>query len=164
MKIHLWIYLLKKNILYVAIADSKVREQVVDRIVDCGAVPLAITANNVVILDNNTIGVGAIFCSFPHVTSNTKIGKYFHCNCHCYVTHDCVIGDFVTFAASVSCSGNVHIGDRTYIGTGACIKQGTNDIQLVIGEGAVVGMGAVVTKSVAPYTKVAGNPAKQLNK
>jgi acetyltransferase-like isoleucine patch superfamily enzyme len=75
-----------------------------------------------------------------------------------------VIGDFVTFAASVLCSGNVHIGDHAYIGTGACIKQGTNDIQLVIGEGAVVGMGAVVTKSVAPYTKVAGNPAKQLNK
>ena len=147
-----------------AIADSKVREQVVDRIVDCGAVPLAITANNVVILDNNTIGVGAIFCSFSHVTSNTKIGKYFHCNCHCYVTHDCVIGDFVTFAASVSCSGNVHIGDRTYIGTGACIKQGKNDIPLVIGEGAVVGMGAVVTKSVVPYTTVASNPAKQLNK
>ena len=163
MKIHLWIYLLKKNILYVAIADSKVREQVVDRIVDCGATPLAITASNVVILDNNTIGVGAILCAFSHITSNTKIGKYFHCNYHCYVAHDCVIGDFVTFAPSVRCNGNVHIGDHAYIGSGACIKQGTNCTPLVIGEGAVVGMGAVVTKSVAPYTTVAGNPAKQLN-
>jgi len=153
----------KEKYFNVAIADSKVREQVVNRIVDCGATPLAITASNVVILDNNTIGVGAILCAFSHITSNTKIGKYFHCNYHCYVAHDCVIGDFVTFAPSVRCNGNVHIGDHAYIGSGACIKQGTNDIPLVIGEGAIVGMGAVVTKSVAPYTTVAGNPAKQLS-
>jgi sugar O-acyltransferase (sialic acid O-acetyltransferase NeuD family) len=153
----------KEKYFNVAIADSKVREQVVNRIVDCGATPLAITASNVVILDNNTIGVGAILCAFSHITSNTQIGKYFHCNYHCYVAHDCVIGDFVTFAPSVRCNGNVHIGDHAYIGSGACIKQGTNCTPLVIGEGAVVGMGAVVTKSVAPYTTVAGNPAKQLN-
>ena len=48
-----------------AISDSKIREQVVGRIVDCGAVPLAINANDVVILDNNTIDVGAIFYFLP---------------------------------------------------------------------------------------------------
>ncbi len=36
--------------------------------------------------------------------------------------------------------------DHAYIGTGAVIKQGTPDQPLVIGKGAVVGMGAVVTK------------------
>lgn len=61
-------------------------------------------------------------------------------------------------------SGNVHIGDHACIGAGTCMEQGTNDIPLVIGEGAVVGMGAVVPKSVAPYTTVAGNLTKQLNK
>jgi sugar O-acyltransferase (sialic acid O-acetyltransferase NeuD family) len=153
----------KEKYFNVAIADSRIREQAVDRIVACGAIPLTVTASNVVILDNNIIGVGAILCSFSHITSNTRIGKYFHCNYHCYVAHDCVIGDFVTFAPSVRCNGNVHIGDHAYIGSGACIKQGTNDTPLVIGDGAVVGMGAVVTKSVAPYTTVVGNPAKRLN-
>jgi acetyltransferase-like isoleucine patch superfamily enzyme len=148
----------------VAIADSKAREPVVNRIVDCGAIPLAITAANVVILDNNTIGGGAILCSFSYVTSNTRIDKYFHCNYHCYVAHVCRIADFVTFAQSVLCNGKVHIGDHVYLDSVDCIKLGTNDIPFVVGEGAVVGMGAVVTKSVAPYTTVAGNPAKQLNK
>ena len=42
------------------------------------------------------------------------------------------------------------------------IRHGSPDRPIVIGEGAVVGMGSVVTKSVAPYTTVFGNPAKPL--
>ncbi|MGN0913360.1 MAG: antibiotic acetyltransferase, partial [Alphaproteobacteria bacterium] len=33
-----------------------------------------------------------------------------------------------------------------------------------IGEGAVIGTGAVVTKDVEPYSIVAGNPAKEIKK
>ena len=47
------------------------------------------------------------------------------------------------------------IGDMAWIATGAIVLPG-----VTIGEGAVVGAGAVVTKSVAPWTVVAGNPAK----
>jgi acetyltransferase-like isoleucine patch superfamily enzyme len=43
------------------------------------------------------------------------------------------------------------------IGFGALLLPG-----VTIGEGAQVGAGAVVTKNVAPYTIVAGNPAKPL--
>ena len=51
--------------------------------------------------------------------------------------------------------GDVVIGDHAWIGYGALILPG-----LTIGEGAVVGARAVVTKSVEPYTIVAGNPAR----
>ena len=81
-------------------------------------------------------------------------------NIYAYIAHDCVIGDYVTFAPNVHCNGNVHVHDHAYIGTGAIIKQGTTSKPLVIGEGAVVGMGAVVTKDVPPFTTVIGNPAK----
>jgi virginiamycin A acetyltransferase len=42
-----------------------------------------------------------------------------------------------------------------WIGHGAIILQGVR-----IGEGSVVAAGSVVTKDVAPYTIVAGNPAR----
>jgi acetyltransferase-like isoleucine patch superfamily enzyme len=51
--------------------------------------------------------------------------------------------------------GDVIIGDHVWIGYRAILLPGIS-----IGDGAVVGAGAVVTKNVMPYTIVAGNPAK----
>ena len=78
--------------------------------------------------------------------------------------HDCIIGDYVTFAPGVRCNGNVVIGDHAYVGAGAIIKQGSQGKHMLIGEGAVVGMGAIVTKDVPPYTTVVGTPARPLEK
>ena len=110
--------------------------------------------------DTNTIAGGAIVCGYSMITANAAIGQFFHSNIYSYVAHDCVIGDFVTFAPRVCCNGNVHIGDHAYIGTGAIIKQGTPDKPLIIGQGATVGMGAVVTKDVEAFTTVVGSPAR----
>ena len=96
------------------------------------------------------------------VTSNASIGRFFHCNLYSYVAHDCVIGDFVTFAPGVKCNGNVFIEDHSCIGTGAMLLPGTHDAPLVIGRGAVVGIGAVVTRSVPAGATVVGNPGRLL--
>ena len=86
----------------IAIANSKARERIVNSISRDIAKPFSITAPNYVSLHNNIIGEGAIFCSFSHITSNATIGRFFHCNIYSYVAHDCIIGDFVTFAPRVS--------------------------------------------------------------
>ena len=49
----------------------------------------------------------------------------------------------------------IKIKDNATLGMRAIIMPG-----VIIGEGAVVAAGAVVTKDVPPYTIVAGNPAK----
>lgn len=146
----------------VAIAASDVRERIAGLCEARQAKPFAVTAENVVILDSNEIGVGGIFSPFVTVTSNTRIGRYFHANMYSYVAHDCVIGDFVTFGPAVKCNGNVIIEDHAYIGSGAVIKQGSSSHPLIIGRGAVVGMGAVVTKSISAGDKVIGNPARPI--
>lgn len=148
----------------VAIANSRVREQLVERCAADGVQFFEARAANVVQLDDVKLGEGAVLCPFVTVTSNIQIGRHFHANLYSYVEHDCVIGDFVTFAPGVKCNGNVHIEDHVYIGAGAVIKQGLPGVPLVIGRGAVVGMGAVVTKSVPPGVTVVGNPARPLVK
>jgi sugar O-acyltransferase (sialic acid O-acetyltransferase NeuD family) len=148
----------------VAIANSQVRQKLVERCAVDGVQFFEARAANVVQLDDVLLGEGAVLCSFVTLTSNVRIGQHFHGNIYSYVAHDCVIGDFVTFAPGVMCNGNVHVEDHAYIGTGAIIKQGLPGQPLVIGRGAVVGMGAVVTKSVPPGVTVVGNPARQLIK
>jgi sugar O-acyltransferase (sialic acid O-acetyltransferase NeuD family) len=108
------------------------------------------------------LGEGAIICDYASITANVRIGRHFHMNGYSFVAHDCVIGDFVTFAGAVQCNGNVHIGDGVSIGSGAIIRNGRPDKPLIIGEGAVIGLGTVVVRSVPPYTTMFGNPAKAM--
>lgn len=148
----------------IAIANSTVRQRLVERCAADGVKFFEVRAANVVQMDEVQLGEGAVLSPFVTLTSNIRIGRHFHANIYSYVAHDCVIGDFVTFAPSVKCNGNVVIEDHAYIGTGAVIKQGKPGEPLVIGRGAVVGMGAVVTKSVPPGVTVVGNPARPLVK
>lgn len=145
-----------------AIANSVVREKLAARLVQDGVRHWAVQAANVVRMDEVVLGEGAILSPFVTLTSNIRIGRHFHANLYSYVEHDCMIGDFVTFAPGVKCNGNIVVEDHAYIGAGAVIKQGVPGKPLVIGRGAVVGMGAVVTKSVPAGTTVVGNPAKPL--
>ena len=147
-----------------AIANSTVRERLALRCAEDGVAAWSVAAANVEILDDVQIGVGAILCPFVTVTSNIQIGKHFHANLYSYVEHDCVLGDYVTFAPAVKCNGNIVIEDHAYVGAGAIIKQGRPGQPLVIGKGAVVGMGAVVTKDVPAGATVVGNPARFLVK
>lgn len=143
----------------IAIGSSVVRERIANSIPPEVAKPFSVFAPTHVSLQGNSVGDGAVFCNFSHITSNAKIGRFFHGNIYSYVAHDCVIGDFVTFAPGVMCNGNVVIEDHAYIGTGVVIRDGS-DNPITIGRGAVVGMGAVVTKSVPPGATVIGNPAR----
>lgn len=61
------------------------------------------------------------------------------------------------FTGHPKSKGDVIIGNDVWIGTGALILSGVK-----IGDGAVIGARSVVTRDVAPYAIVAGNPAKLL--
>ncbi len=56
-------------------------------------------------------------------------------------------------------SKTVHIGNDVWIGDGVYIRSG-----ITIGDGAIVGAHAVVIHDVAPYTIVAGVPAREIRK
>lgn len=152
-----------EKLVSIAIADPVVRAKLAKKCEAQGIGFQSIFADQHVVMDDVEIAEGAIFSPFTTVTSNIRIGRHFHCNINSYVEHDCVIGDFVTFAPGVKCNGNIVIEDFSYIGSGAVIKQGSSGSPLTIGKNSVIGMGAVVTKNVPAGSVVFGNPAAPQN-
>lgn len=124
---------------------------------------------------------------------NSSIGRFSYCGYDCYICNT-TIGAFCSISDNVSVGGGHHpldwvstspafykgrdsiskrlaslvydmtdpvttIGNDVWIGRGCYLKAG-----ITIGDGAVIGMGSIVTKDVEPYTIVAGNPAVIIKK
>jgi sugar O-acyltransferase (sialic acid O-acetyltransferase NeuD family) len=148
----------------VALADPHARMAVCERFLERGLKPVSVISRQAIVMGPADIGEGSIICGFCTITTNIRIGRFFHANIYSYVEHDAIIGDYVTFAPRVNCNGNVTIEDFAYIGAGAAIRQGGHGAPTVIGRGAVVGMGAIVLNSVPDGETVVGNPAKPIRK
>jgi acetyltransferase-like isoleucine patch superfamily enzyme len=105
------------------------------------------------------LGEGVVLCAGTVVTTDVVIGAHVHVNLGCTISHDARVGEFSTLSPGVHVSGNVTIGRDVFVGTGACIINGTAGQPLTIGDGAVIAAGACVTRPVEPGSMVAGVPA-----
>jgi sugar O-acyltransferase (sialic acid O-acetyltransferase NeuD family) len=110
------------------------------------------------------IGLGTVICAGNILTTNIVLGQHVQINLDCTIGHDVVMDDFTTLAPGVHVSGWVRFGKRVYVGTGATIINGTHDHPLTLGDDAVIGAGACVTKSVSAGITVVGVPAKPIQK
>lgn len=144
-----------------AVGSSAQRQALAEKCTSAGLTFGQVSAPTARILHDVELGEGAVICDYAVLTSNVRTGKHFQMNLFAYVAHDCVIGDYVTLAPRVSCNGRVVIEDGAYIGTGACLRQGSAGRPLRIGAGAVVGMGAVVTRDIPPGETWVGIPARR---
>lgn len=109
-------------------------------------------------------GEGVVICAENILTTNISLGRQIQINLDCTVGHDVIMGDFTTLAPGVHVSGWVHFGERVYVGTGAVLINGTEDRPLVVGDDAVIGAGACVTKSIPAGETWTGVPARLMKR
>ena len=148
----------------ISVSDPLKRKSIADFYIKSGVRPMALHAKSFINQGTDNIDIGSILSDYAVISKDVEIGKFFHCNRLSQIAHDVKIGDYVTFAPQVNCNGNTIIEDFAYLGTSCILRQGSPDKPLRIGKGAVVGMGAVVTKDVLPNTTVVGNPARTIKK
>jgi acetyltransferase-like isoleucine patch superfamily enzyme len=124
---------------------------------------------NAQIRENSKIGKGCIISKDTYIDTNVTIGN------NCKIQNGVSIYQGVTIEDDVFIGPNVTFTNdkipRAFNGewkiTPTLIKRGasiganaTIVCGVVVGEYSMVGAGAVVTKDVAPYTLVVGNPAR----
>lgn len=137
------------------------------------------------------IGEGTRVWQYVVILEGARIGKGCNICAHTLIENDVLIGDDVTIKSGVYLWDGITIKNNVFIGPNATF---TNDkkprskqypdqyMRTVVEEGAsiganatilpgitlgaycMVGAGSVVTKDVLPYSVVAGNPARVLNK
>ena len=143
-----------------------------------------------VIDDGCIIGQNTKIWHFSHIMPNCKIGENCNIGQNVVISPDVVLGNNVKVQNNVSiytgvvCDDDVFLGpsmvftnvinprsainrrdqySKTHVGKGASI--GANATIVCghnIGEFALIGAGAVVTKTIKAYALVVGNPAKQI--
>ena len=155
---------LKKKFILIAVSNIKLRKLISKKISKDKINFFSLFSKQSIIFDKKKIGLCSSISPYVTITSNVKVGNFFHINLYSYVEHDCEIGNYVTFAPGVKCNGNVKVEDNVYVGSGAIIKNGKPNKKIVIGKNSIIGAGAVVTRNVRPNTVVVGNPAKKMIK
>ncbi|MDQ6212206.1 acetyltransferase [Achromobacter insolitus] len=105
---------------------------------------------------------GVVVCAGVRMSNSIQVGDFTLFNMNATVGHDCVIEDFVTVSPGACISGNVHVGEAAWIGTGAIINQGRPERKLQIGCGAMIGAGAVVLGDCEPAGTYVGVPARRI--
>ena len=105
-----------------------------------------VSLNHHVTLEGGAAGV--------HIGDGSRIAAY----CTFYAFNHGVHADRPVREQPVTSKG-IHIGKDVWVGARVGIVDG-----VTLGDHAVVGMGAVVTKDVPPWTIVAGNPARPIGR
>lgn len=139
------------------------------------------------LVETRNIGKGTRVWAFAHVLPDAVIGADCNLCDHTFIESDVIVGDRVTVKSGVQLWDGIILEDdvfvgpnatftndpfprskkypekfpRTVIRKGASIGANATILPgLTIGQYAMVGAGAVVTKDVPPYAIVVGNPAR----
>jgi len=80
---------------------------------------------------------------------------------HVHVAHNCYIGKRTQISAGTILAGSVTVGQDCWFGLNSTVRGGFGQ-KTVIGDGAFIGVGAVVLNNVLPGDVVVGNPARVL--
>lgn len=139
--------------------------------------------------ETTMVGDGSRIWAFAYILEGARIGRDVNVCSHVFIEEQVIVGDRVTIKSGVQLWNGVEVEDDVFIGPNATF---TNDLfprskqppqtwpstrlrrgasiganatilaGTTIGERAMVGAGAVVTKDVPPGAVVAGNPAQIL--
>ncbi|MEN2992866.1 MAG: NeuD/PglB/VioB family sugar acetyltransferase [Bacteroidia bacterium] len=136
-----------------AITDNTIRRNLALRIRHPVADPLI--HPRAYVAASARLGKGTVVLAGALIHSHAQIGDHTIINTGSVVEHFTRVGSFCHLSPGSIVACRSQIEDFCFIGTGAIIVPHTQ-----IGEGCVIGAGSLVLRSLPPYTRAWGHPAK----
>lgn len=148
---------LAEHEIIVAIGDNTARRQHSEAVLGNGGRLRSIAHKMSFVSENARVGAGCAILFGAHVGSGVSLGTGCIINNLASVGHGCRLGDYVNVCDGTAFGGDVVVGDDTFIGLNVTILP-----KVMIGPGAIIGAGSVVTADVPAGMTVAGNPARRI--
>ncbi len=105
------------------------------------------------------IGFGVVIQPFVSVGPNVKIENHIQIYAQSLIGHNAVLNNYSYIANNACVGASVILDEGAYLGTNCSTLE-----NIKIGKWSVVGIGSVVIRSVDDYTKVVGNPSREIGK
>ena len=146
----------KKYIAMVAIADSRDRYDIVQRLPKDTQF-FTFIHPTALLMENIEIGEGSFIGAYSILTTNIKIGNHAILNRSNHIGHDTTIGSYFSAMPGSIVSGNVTIYDIVYLGNNSSIRE-----KLSIHSFTTIGMNSAVVKSIKESGVYVGSPSKKI--
>jgi len=143
----------KKHIAMVAVADSKDRYDIIQRLPKETQF-FTFIHPTALLMEDIEIGEGSFIGAYSILTTNIKIGKHAILNRGNHIGHDCQIGNYFSAMPGAIVSGNVRIYDLVYMGNNSSIRE-----KLSIHSLTTIGMNSAVVKHIEQSGVYVGCPA-----
>ena len=141
----------------VSVSDPKKRKQIVEKLPSETEFFSFIHPTSILMDKNILVDIGCFIGAYSILTTNISLGKHCILNRGNQIGHDCLIGDYFSAMPGSIISGNVQIGDCTYLGTNSSVKE-----KIKITDNVIIGANGVVVKDINESGTYVGVPSKKI--
>ncbi|VTU13749.1 MULTISPECIES: acetyltransferase [unclassified Variovorax] len=144
---------------FVAIGANAIRQRLAASVTALGYELVNAISPAAVLSPTVRLGKGIAIMAGAVVNADTTIADLAIINTSASVDHDGRIGEAAHVAPQCGLAGNVTVGPRAFLGIGSKVIPGVS-----IGPDVVAGAGSIIISDIEPNIRVAGVPARQINR
>lgn len=138
----------------IGVSDPPVKERIAEKL-EGKVIWETLIHPSATISPYSTIEEGSVVQAYSFVSVDVALRRHTHINIGACIGHDAELGMYSSVMVHAAISGRNHIGRGVFISSGVTTVPGIS-----IGDGTLIGAGAVVTKDLPAGVKAFGNPCR----